>query len=879
MNRSQQMFLKDNGQQGRAAFYKAALAVILALLLALTPGLAFATAGEAEQGAGSQESELAVVVDTKAEATQEATDSQLAATDEAAETSGESASSEPSATDEPSIAATAEGAIEANAEGEGGGDEGGEIDGDAIRLENAYKEFLAANPGVNNVNKTDYDKAIIVHEYLLAKADFDASSTKDSALDILDNLGSTLQVKVSSKSFQAAFRELMTRLGVPTSDIKNVSANGHAWTLINLDGNWTHIDTANDDLYAGKGQGVYLFFGLTDTQIRLVHPTYNQGTNPAATNTANNYYARTHNMAGFEQAENLAGVIKDKYSSMTNGGTFTSPIPSGDNANIQKLISQQVATCLNGATIVSDANTRVTVEISGANYKITITKLNVVKKEWFLTVADQRYTGDSVRAILRVHGYVSSDFKEGVGYTVSYRSKTNPNEVYGSSGPYRAGTYDVIITGKGNYTGTITLTFKITPASITSTMKTITSRVKYTGKPLTPLITLKYGNYTLTTNDFDVKYSNNVEPGYAKVTVTGKGNFTGSETVTFLIEKDSTSSSTKPGNNSSSSNNNSSSNITTNGTTDSVNNGATNVTTQALPKAPTVTGTWKKSGGKWWFSYDTKTKSAQKKAYPTNQWVKIKGKLYHFDSKGWMHTNWQKFSNKWYYLGSDGAMKTGWKKAKSKWYYMASDGVMQTGKKIISGKTYYLNTSTGAMKTGWNKEGKIWYYYNSSGAMKTGWLKLKGTWYYLARNGAMQTGKYAVSGKTYYFNTSSGAMKTGWNKEGTTWYHYSKSGAMSKGWVKSGRNWYYMDASSGVMKTGWLTVSGKTYFMNPPNGEMLTGWVKINGDGYYFGTSGAMQKNKWVGNYYLESSGKMATNKWIGKFHVDSTGRWDATKK
>ncbi len=878
MNHSHRIFFnEEKTKREGAAFHKAALAVLLALLLAFTPGLAFATTGEFQQETNVQEN---VEFDAaEAESTDEATiDDQPEVSDD--ELEGAIAdTSDPVGTSEQEIAVAAEGAIEGTAEGEGGGDEGGEIDGDAIRLENAYKEFLAANPGVNNVNKTDYDKAVIVHEYLLAKADFDASSTKDSALDILDNLGSTLQVKVSSKSFQAAFRELMVRLGVPASDIKDVSADGHAWTLINLDGNWTHIDTANDDLYANQRQGAYLFFGLTDAQIVLAHPSYVRGANPAATNTANNYYARTHDMAGFEQAEELAGVIKGKYPSMQNGGSFTSAIPAGTDANIQKLISQQVAACLNGASIVSDPNTRVTVEISGTNYKVTITKLTVVTADLFLTVADQRYTGDSVRAILRTK-LDYTDFKEGVGYTVSYRSKSNPNEVYDSSGPYRSGTYDVIITGKGNYTGTTTLTFKITPASITSTMKTISSRVKYTGKPLTPLITLKYGNYTLTSNDFDVKYTNNVEPGYAKATVTGKGNFTGSETVTFLIEKDSTSSGSNSSSNTNNSNNSSNnSNITTNGTTDSVNNGATSVTAQALPKAPTVTGTWKKSGGKWWFSYDSKTKTTQKKAYPTNQWVKIKGKLYHFDSKGWMHTNWQQLNKKWYYFGSDGAMKTGWKKVKGKWYYMASDGVMQTGKKIISGKTYYLNTSSGAMKTGWNKEGKIWYYYNSSGAMKTGWLKLKNKWYYLAGNGAMQTGKYKVSGKTYYLNTSSGAMKTGWNKEGTTWYHYAKSGAMSKGWVKSGRNWYYMDASSGAMKTGWQTVSGKTYFLNPPNGEMLTGWVKINGDGYYFGTSGAMQKNKWVGNYYLESTGKMATSKWIGKYHVDATGRWDATKK
>jgi len=58
----------------------------------------------------------------------------------------------------------------------------------------------------------------------------------------------------------------------------------------------------------------------------------------------------------------------------------------------------------------------------------------------------------------------------------------------------------------------------------------------YTGKALTPAVTVKYRDKTLKKGtDYTVSYKNNVKPGWATVTVTGKGNYTGSKIVTFFI--------------------------------------------------------------------------------------------------------------------------------------------------------------------------------------------------------------------------------------------------------------------------------------------------------------------------------------------------------
>ncbi len=62
--------------------------------------------------------------------------------------------------------------------------------------------------------------------------------------------------------------------------------------------------------------------------------------------------------------------------------------------------------------------------------------------------------------------------------------------------------------------------------------------VTYTGQALTPAITVKDGETTLTLNtDYTVAYADNTAAGTATVTVTGTGDYSGEATATFTIAK------------------------------------------------------------------------------------------------------------------------------------------------------------------------------------------------------------------------------------------------------------------------------------------------------------------------------------------------------
>ena len=111
-------------------------------------------------------------------------------------------------------------------------------------------------------------------------------------------------------------------------------------------------------------------------------------------------------------------------------------------------------------------------------------------------------------------------------YSVSYNNNVN------------VGTATVTITGKGNYSGSKTVTFEITPKTLTDDMITLTpSSVVYNEKLQKPVVMVMDGQ-TVLKEDVDYRLTNTggTDPGQYTVSVTGIGNYTGTILATFTIE-------------------------------------------------------------------------------------------------------------------------------------------------------------------------------------------------------------------------------------------------------------------------------------------------------------------------------------------------------
>lgn len=103
-----------------------------------------------------------------------------------------------------------------------------------------------------------------------------------------------------------------------------------------------------------------------------------------------------------------------------------------------------------------------------------------------------------------------------------------------------AGTASVIVTGVGNYTGSRTEKFSITAQDIGVATVTLPQGTLYTYMGSTvgvePEVEVTVKGVTLTKDkDYTISYQNNKACGTATVTVTGKGDFSGTTATTFTI--------------------------------------------------------------------------------------------------------------------------------------------------------------------------------------------------------------------------------------------------------------------------------------------------------------------------------------------------------
>lgn len=126
--------------------------------------------------------------------------------------------------------------------------------------------------------------------------------------------------------------------------------------------------------------------------------------------------------------------------------------------------------------------------------------------------------------------YNGKKLKNKTDFTIEY-----PNV---EEGAYKeAGTYTILLKGKGNFSGEREVTFTITENTLMS--KVTVAKIKnqqYTGWEIVPELTVKSGKVLLVEGtDYTVAYENNTEIGTATAVLTGIGKYSGEKKVTFKI--------------------------------------------------------------------------------------------------------------------------------------------------------------------------------------------------------------------------------------------------------------------------------------------------------------------------------------------------------
>jgi hypothetical protein len=141
-------------------------------------------------------------------------------------------------------------------------------------------------------------------------------------------------------------------------------------------------------------------------------------------------------------------------------------------------------------------------------------------------VKNVTYNGSKQTADVTVKGVDGKVLTAGKDYKVTNAKYTD------------AGTYQITITGKDNYTGTDTADFKIGRASVAKLNITVKS-VTYNGKAQVPKITVKTaaGKTLKVGKDYTVASVSKTNAGTYEVKISGKDNYYSDTTVNFVIKK------------------------------------------------------------------------------------------------------------------------------------------------------------------------------------------------------------------------------------------------------------------------------------------------------------------------------------------------------
>ena len=181
-------------------------------------------------------------------------------------------------------------------------------------------------------------------------------------------------------------------------------------------------------------------------------------------------------------------------------------------------------------TCVLNSETVKNYKLDTVNGELVVNKKELTDGDVTVTVLGETPVYDGIEKKPAVEVKYGETTLAAADYTVSYSNNVNAG----------VNTASVTVTSNDNssYKFTATKNFTIAQAPISGAMIANIPSVTYNTRAHTPEVTVRFNGSKLTDADYTVSYSEDcINAGTVTVTVTGKGNFTGTASKTFTINK------------------------------------------------------------------------------------------------------------------------------------------------------------------------------------------------------------------------------------------------------------------------------------------------------------------------------------------------------
>ncbi len=145
----------------------------------------------------------------------------------------------------------------------------------------------------------EFEKELVIHDYIVHHVAYDQSKVLDDAVFTI--YGALIDGKAVCHGYAEAFQYMAYLAGLNSKIVFGTAEAdgvriGHAWNMIELDGNYYHVDTTWNDPVSSEGiQSIsYDYFNVTDQDLMATH-TWNMSEYERGTGTLYNYYTY-HNL-------------------------------------------------------------------------------------------------------------------------------------------------------------------------------------------------------------------------------------------------------------------------------------------------------------------------------------------------------------------------------------------------------------------------------------------------------------------------------------------------------------------------------------------------------------------------------------------------------
>ncbi len=379
----------------------------------------------------------------------------------------------------------------------------------AKAMRDAYEQEVTAIVSRADKSWSDMEKALYINDYLARNCEYDRSLSKHTAYDVFINKTAVCQ------GYALAFMDLAHELGLACEMVSSVKLN-HAWDMVKIGNSYYNVDvTWNDPTLdrLGRARHLYLLkstdFFESETGGHAASDWVLTGglSKSAATETKYDSYFWNMTDTGFEYINGSWYGFDGQdsiYQYACNGTDLTAVKPLIKINDVWNVIGNDLS-FWQGKYVGTGA-------FDGKLY----------------------YSGK-----YDIYEWDPATEKSAVVFSLSEEQKKT-GHIYGIN-LQSSGELKYLFAPSPNEEGTVYLakTFALTTVDISGYQISLEKQENFVfdGKEKCPSVTVKNGSSILAPSNYTVTYSQNIHAGTAGITVTGKGNYTGTIRGTFKIQK------------------------------------------------------------------------------------------------------------------------------------------------------------------------------------------------------------------------------------------------------------------------------------------------------------------------------------------------------